>query len=143
MGYQNSSFDDWNNSLHPDDLHGVRTRTQLKERSVPSFNAERTFDSSLLEIIFQKVKFLLLLEKRKSMSNEFIVNDRSRTNELSLSPGGSVVTVVHKDGRRLVYDKIKKPQAYINRACGDESVVEILLDGKKVYPNIPNLYPNL
>jgi hypothetical protein len=65
---------------------------------------------------------------------EFKVADQARTNQLSLEPGGSVVTVVHTDGKKLVYDKIKKPQSYINIASRDETVSEIWLDGKKVFP---------
>jgi hypothetical protein len=62
------------------------------------------------------------------------VIDSLRTNELSTVPGGSVVTVVHKDGKRLVYDKIKKPYSYVNTILKNPSVSEIFLDGEKIYP---------
>jgi hypothetical protein len=68
------------------------------------------------------------------MKKDFKVPDHVRTNHLSLEPGGSVVTIVHSDGKRLVYDKIKKPLSYINKAAGDDDVAEIWLDGEKVYP---------
>ena len=68
------------------------------------------------------------------MKKDFKVADHARTNHLSHEPGGSVVTIVHADGKRLVYDKIKRPQSYINKAVGDEDVAEIWLDGEKVYP---------
>jgi hypothetical protein len=67
-------------------------------------------------------------------NKEFKVGDGSRTNELSHTPGGSVINIIHSDGRNLVYDKIKKPQAYINTALRDDSVIEIWVDGEKAWP---------
>jgi hypothetical protein len=65
---------------------------------------------------------------------ELRVRDEARTNHLSLEPGGSEITIIHADGKKLVYDKIKKPQSYINAALRDETVAEIWTDGKRVYP---------
>lgn len=67
-------------------------------------------------------------------NREFKVGDGSRTNELSHTPGGSVVKIIHSDGRNLIYDKIKKPQAYINSALRDDTVVEIWVDEVKAWP---------
>jgi hypothetical protein len=68
------------------------------------------------------------------VNREFKVGDGSRTNELSHTPGGSVVKIIHSDGRNLVYDKVKKPQAYINSALRDDTVVEIWVDEVKTWP---------
>jgi hypothetical protein len=65
---------------------------------------------------------------------ELKVNDEHRTNELSLSPGGSIIKILHDDGRILVYDKIKNPNAYIKRALKDESVSKIWCDEVAVWP---------
>jgi hypothetical protein len=43
----------------------------------------------------------------------FKVGPSYRTNKLSSFPGGVIVIVEHRDGRRFVYDKIKYPQKYI------------------------------
>jgi len=44
---------------------------------------------------------------------ELKVSDNYRTNALSLKPGGYVVKVSHSDGRVFIYDKVKKPGAYL------------------------------
>jgi hypothetical protein len=44
---------------------------------------------------------------------ELKVADNYRTNALSLKPGGYVVKVSHADGKVFVYDKVKKPGAYL------------------------------
>jgi len=65
------------------------------------------------------------------------VEDKYRTNELSLKPGGYEVTVIHSTGKVFVYDKIKKPGYYIKSISsqdkGHGEIVEILLDGKSVW----------
>ena len=62
------------------------------------------------------------------------VDDLNRINPLSLQPGGSVIRVLFSDGKDLVYDKIKKPQAYINSILSKKNVSNIWLDGKIVWP---------
>ena len=49
----------------------------------------------------------------------FKVGDQYRTNDLSFSPGGVTVTVDYKDGRRMSYDKVKYPGAFIKKVMKD------------------------
>jgi len=63
------------------------------------------------------------------MSDKFLCNDESRTNGLSLEPGGVTLTVSTRDGKTISYDKIKNHWAYakkVLRAQGDD-VVSIML----------------
>ena len=70
---------------------------------------------------------------------EFKVGDQYRTNPLSLKPGGYEVTVVYQDGKRFVYDKVKKPGWYVksietqgkNKSHGP--VTEVYVDKAKVW----------
>jgi hypothetical protein len=58
------------------------------------------------------------------MSKKIIaVDDRFRTNKLSLKPGGSTVVVRYKDGHEREYDKIKNTKAYIRNIEKGNSVV--------------------
>jgi len=52
------------------------------------------------------------------------VKDEYRTNHLSLIPGGYTVMVEYKDGTILFYDKIKNPNAYIERIYLNQDVKE-------------------
>lgn len=47
------------------------------------------------------------------MSGSFKVDDKYRTNPMSLRPGGGVVQVYYEDGSSRIYDKIKYPRRYI------------------------------
>lgn len=63
------------------------------------------------------------------MKDKFLCNDESRTNELSLEPGGVTLTVTTRDGKSVSYDKIKNHWAYakkVLRVQGDD-VVSIML----------------
>lgn len=62
-----------------------------------------------------------------------LVKDDFRKNELSLEPGGSLVTTILKSGRSLSYDKIKKVDAYCAKLKKDQAVVEILVDNKSIW----------
>jgi hypothetical protein len=62
-----------------------------------------------------------------------LVKDNFRKNELSLEPGGSVITAILESGRSLSYDKIKKVDAYCKKLKTDLSVVEILVDNKSIW----------
>ena len=44
--------------------------------------------------------------------NKLIVEDKYRTNELSLVPGGYDVEVLDNKEATLVYTKVKNPEAY-------------------------------
>lgn len=58
------------------------------------------------------------------------VKDEYRRNDLSLSPGGSDVTTIMSNGKKLTYDKIKSVEKYCSRLKNDKSVIEILVDGE-------------
>ncbi len=63
------------------------------------------------------------------MSDKFYCNDESRTNELSLEPGGVTLTVTTRDGKSIAYDKVKNHWAYAKKVLkvqGDD-VVSIML----------------
>lgn len=49
------------------------------------------------------------------MKKRLVVTDEFRTNPLGLTPGGSIIEILYKDGRNMVYDKIKSPAAYISK----------------------------
>jgi hypothetical protein len=61
------------------------------------------------------------------------VNDQYRRNPLSLEPGGVDVTVVLRDGFRLIYDKIKNPAKYVGKLHNRESIISIEIDGQVVW----------
>jgi hypothetical protein len=61
------------------------------------------------------------------------VNDEYRRNDLSLSPGGSDVTTIMSNGKKLIYDKIKYVEKYCARLKKDPLVMEILVDGKEYW----------
>lgn len=63
------------------------------------------------------------------MAKTFVVSDQFRTNELSLKPGGSSVTVIYSDGTQKIYTKVKNPDAYIKSISRDLSIVKVLVDG--------------
>ena len=56
------------------------------------------------------------------------VKDEYRRNDLSLSPGGSDVTTIMSNGKKLTYDKIKSIEKYCARLKADPLVMEILVD---------------
>ena len=63
------------------------------------------------------------------MPDNFLCNDESRTNELSLSPGGVTLKVTTRNGKSISYDKVKNHWAYakkVLKAQGDD-VVSIML----------------
>lgn len=62
------------------------------------------------------------------------VSDDYRTNELSLQPGGYEVTVVYGNGKRFIYDKVKKPGSYVKsialKPTINGEIVEILVNNE-------------
>lgn len=65
--------------------------------------------------------------------NEIRVKPEFRVNPLSLTPGGSEVTVIMCNDSHLIYSNIKNPQAYINRVL--ETTPEVrgfLVNGQTV-----------
>lgn len=59
-----------------------------------------------------------------------VVHDRFRTNDLSLQPGGSAVTVVYADGSTRIYPNVKNPKAYIAAISKkDQNIVKAQVDG--------------
>jgi hypothetical protein len=61
------------------------------------------------------------------------VKDEYRRNDLSLSPGGSDVTAIMSNGKKLTYDKIKSIEKYCARLKADPLVMEILVDGESYW----------
>lgn len=65
------------------------------------------------------------------------VDDKFRTNPLSLKPGGYEVKVLHETGKVFVYDKVKKPGAYIKSISTEESehgaIIEIFIENSSVW----------
>ena len=61
------------------------------------------------------------------------VGDEYRTNPLSLSPGGSVVTVVFSDGRMLDYDKVKSPKKYVSKIPQKDDITAVYVNGNQVW----------
>lgn len=58
------------------------------------------------------------------------VTDKFRTNNLSLTPGGAVVEITYKNGKTLLYDKIKNPKLYIQSLANDSTIVSVKVDGQ-------------
>lgn len=63
------------------------------------------------------------------MTKTFVVADQFRTNDLSLKPGGSSVSVIYQDGSQKIYTKVKSPKAYVQAITKDLSIVKVLVDG--------------
>lgn len=61
---------------------------------------------------------------------KLIVTDEFRTNPLSEVPGGSIIEIVYKDGRNMVYDKIKSPAAYIAKLNLSE-IKQLFINGRE------------
>jgi hypothetical protein len=54
----------------------------------------------------------------------YFVSDEFRTNQLSLTPGGSNVVVNYENGETKAYDKVKNPKAYINAIVKTNNTIE-------------------
>ena len=64
------------------------------------------------------------------VSRTLKVADQFRTNNLSLTPGGSEVIITYKNGQRLVYDKIKNPKKYIHSLDNYSKIVSVEVNGE-------------
>lgn len=64
---------------------------------------------------------------------KILVNDSHRTNGLSLTPGGSVITVVYANGDRRLYDKVKNVESYVKSITKDALIVQVLCEGSIVW----------
>tara|TARA_R110002050_G_scaffold242030_2_gene378394 strand:+ start:1045 stop:1299 length:255 start_codon:yes stop_codon:yes gene_type:complete len=63
------------------------------------------------------------------------VGDNHRTNPLSHKPGGGEVRITFVNGKYRDYDKVKYPQAFIEKCFDlDDSILEaqVLPDGKVI-----------
>lgn len=68
--------------------------------------------------------------------NIHVSMDSQRINELSFTPGGSVVTVHYSNGKSVQYNKVKYPKAYVAKILGtDPGVLKILIGDEQVYSN--------
>lgn len=64
------------------------------------------------------------------------VEDRYRTNQLSMEPGGYEVTIIHEGSDTFIYDKIKRPGSYIKGISSVNQIkpiIKILIDGEEVW----------
>ena len=64
------------------------------------------------------------------------VEDRYRTNQLSVEPGGYEVTIIYEGSDTFIYDKIKSPGSYIKGISSVnqvKSIIKILIDGEEVW----------
>lgn len=61
------------------------------------------------------------------------VTDEFRTNPLSLSPGGSIVTVMFSNGKMLDYDKVKSPKKYVASIPQKEDITAVFVNGNQVW----------
>ena len=55
--------------------------------------------------------------------------DSMRTNQLSITPGGSTIRVVY-EGHEVVYTKVKYPNAYIKKILTDVQPEAIWVDNQ-------------
>lgn len=63
----------------------------------------------------------------------YYVSDAYRTNHLSMKPGGVTIVVYYADHFRA-YDKIKYPQAYIEKLVDrDGDILRVEIEGKSVW----------
>lgn len=64
-------------------------------------------------------------------------HDSMRTNELSLTPGGSIVSVQYAGGHVVEYNKVKSPKAYITKILekSADNIVAIFVNNEQVYPH--------
>ena len=64
----------------------------------------------------------------------YYVSDEFRTNGLSLTPGGSTVTVELSNGEIKTYDKVKNWKAYVNAILNkNPNVINVNVDAKLVW----------
>ena len=64
----------------------------------------------------------------------YYVSDEFRTNNLSLTPGGSTVIVESSNGETKAYDKVKNWKAYVNAILDkNPNVINVQVDGKLVW----------
>lgn len=64
------------------------------------------------------------------VSRTLNVADEFRTNNLSLTPGGSIVEITYTNGKTLVYDKIKNPKKYIQSLSDYKNIVSVKVDNQ-------------
>jgi hypothetical protein len=71
------------------------------------------------------------------MAKSIVVKDKYRTNPLSLTSGGSSVTVTFSDGFSQTYDKVKFPNAFIRKINESNErklpIISIVVDGKRMH----------
>jgi hypothetical protein len=70
------------------------------------------------------------LKRYMQVSRTVKVSDQFRTNNLSLTPGGSEVSITLNNGQTLVYDKIKSPKKYIQSLSNYKDIVEVKVNGE-------------
>ena len=71
------------------------------------------------------------------------VSDKYRINELSIIPGGYNVVVSYTNGTVYVYDKIKRPMAYIKSVTGRSHVKDAWIEGDRPTPKSTSIIGTL
>lgn len=66
-------------------------------------------------------------------NKELRVTDDFRSNELSLKEGGETIKIIMKNGKILIYDKIKSVKSYSQKAKKHAGVAEIWHKDKCLY----------
>lgn len=67
------------------------------------------------------------------MAKTIVVANQFRTNDLSLKPGGSSVSVIYSDGTQKIYRNVKNPKAYVSSITQDVNIVKVLVDGQNYW----------
>jgi hypothetical protein len=70
------------------------------------------------------------LKRYMQVSRTLNVSDQFRTNNLSLTPGGSVVEITYNNGKTLSYDKVKNPKKYIQSLSNYKDIIAVKVDGE-------------
>jgi hypothetical protein len=70
------------------------------------------------------------LKRYMQVSRTVKVSDEFRTNNLSLTPGGSEISITLNTGQILVYDKIKSPKKYIQSLSNYKDIVAVTVNGE-------------
>ena len=73
------------------------------------------------------------------------VQTKFRKHILSFIPGGCVIILTHKNGESFIYDKIKYPKAYLEKALKNPSIKTAYLNNEIVWaepePKMRRLIP--
>ena len=66
--------------------------------------------------------------RTRNISNSIEVAPKYRKNSLSLEPGGVRVVVIMKSGFKKIYNRVKFPDAFVNKIQGNDIREIMILD---------------